>query len=156
MYQRSALKLEVAMKGMEAMLKAVAKDFPTFRGAYAIVDERGELVCFARQDGASAFRNEMAIKKAYSSAQWRSKTHDIRMKAFKPEGLDITKFNLGTHYTSVAGGAPIIKPGDEAKDVWQYREIVGAIGTSVAPELEDERIALVGVKAIQDTLWPAK
>ena len=156
MYQRKALSLEEARKAMEAMLEVAAKDFPTFRGAYAIVDERGELICFAKQDNAAPWRTEMAIKKAYSSAQWANSTYDIRMKAFKPEGLDITKFNLGTKYTPIAGGVPITKPGDDVKDIWQYREVVGAIGTSVGPELEDERLGLVGVKVIQDILWPAK
>ena len=137
------------------MLKEAEKD-PAHRSALAIVDERSDLIYFTREDGCSQFHNEMAIKKAYTSAMLRATTHDIRMKAFKQEGLDLTKFNLGTNYTSVAGGVPILKPGEETKEVGQYRECIGAIGTSIAPELEDERMALVGVKAIQDILWPAK
>ena len=155
MYQKNVLTLATAMKGMDAMLQEAAKD-PSRPFAVAIVDNCGEVICFARQDGCQQFRNEMAIKKAYTAAQFRRSTRKQWEEGFKPEGLDLTMFNLSTNYTTIAGGVPILKPGEEGKGVGQWRDACGAIGTSGARQDEDERIALVGLKAIQDILWPRK
>jgi len=150
-YQENVLSLDVAMKAMEAMLQEAAKD-PTRPFAIAIVDNRGELICLARQDGAQAFRTEMAIKKAYTAAQFRRSTRDQQDKAFKPEGLDLSMFNLGSKFTVLGGGVPIMKPEEDAKEVGQWRDLCGAIGTSGARQAEDERIAYVGLKVIRDIL----
>ncbi|MEW6669587.1 MAG: heme-binding protein [Thermodesulfobacteriota bacterium] len=153
MYQKNVLTLKTAMKGMEAMLQEAAKD-PSTPFAIAIVDNCGELICFARQDGCQQFRNEMAIKKAYTAAQFRRSTRKQVEEGFKPEGLDLTMFGLGDRYTTIAGGVPILKPGEEGKKVGQWRDACGAIGTSGARQDGDERIAMLGLKFIQDILWP--
>lgn len=155
MYQRSALSLETAIKGIKAMLKEAAKD-TAHRFAMAVVDERGELIYFAREDGCSQFHNEMAIKKAYSASRGSKSRDPQRDSGWKEEGLDHTMFALGTSYTYVGGGVPVIKAGEETKGIHRIRECLGAVGVSGASQDEDERIALVGVKTIQDTLWPAK
>lgn len=152
MIKKNSISIDDAFKAMEAMLKEASKD-PTRPFAIAIVDNCGELILFAKQDGAQKFREEMAIKKAYTSAQFRRTTKAQQTEGFDPEGLNLGMFNLGTKFTTIPGGVPILKPGDENKELGQYRETVGAIGTSGARGDEDERIAMIGAKVLNEMVW---
>jgi uncharacterized protein GlcG (DUF336 family) len=151
MYQKKVIKLETALKGMEAMLQAASKD-PDRPMAIAIVDNRGEMVCFARQDGCQLHRNKMAFRKAYTAAHMRRSVRELD-KLLKAEDFDISMF--GPEYTTIPGGEPVFDPRDESKGTGESpREVIGAIGTSGRLSAEDEEIALIGVKVLQDILWP--
>lgn len=155
MYEKKVITLEEAMKAMDAMLKEAAK-IPDIPYAIAIVDNRGELVCCAKQDGCQKFRIDMAIRKARTSAQFRRSTRELEEGLKQsPEGLTISMF--GSEYTTIPGGEAIYRPGGEEKGTGEYpREVYGAIGTSGRPAVEDEELAQLGVKIIQDILWPEK
>ena len=155
MYQRSALSLETAMKGLEAMLIEAAKD-PNHRYAVAIADDRGEIIIFARQDGCSQFHNEMAIKLASEAAEGFNTRNPDRRKGWEKEGIDHTMFARGTKLVMVGGGVPVLKPGEEAKGGHKTRISIGGIGTSGAGQDENERLSLFGANFIKDILWAEK
>ncbi|MDP2917055.1 MAG: heme-binding protein [Dehalococcoidia bacterium] len=152
MYEEKVISLDDALKAMGAMLQEVKKD-PNKRWGIAILDNRGELILFLRQDGARQFRSDMAIKKAYTAAIFRRNTH-AQGEELKSQHLDVSMF--GSEYTAVPGGEPVLKPGDEKKGRGDWRECAGAVGTSGAAAAEDERIAQLGAKVLQDLMWPSK
>ena len=60
--------------------------------------------------------------------------------------------------TVIVGGEVIAKPGGKAgppSQVWTY-EICGAIGACGGTAAEDEAIARLGAKVVQDILWPGE
>jgi cob(I)alamin adenosyltransferase len=113
--------------------------------AIAVADDRGDIISFVRMDGARPRFGEMAIKKAYTSAyngRDTRKALEMRQKwdwgAYEPVGND---------FTVIPGGLAIVKPGEAV--------VYGGIGTSGRAADEDEALALVGLKALQDFLWPS-
>ena len=76
-------------------------------------------------------------------------------KLLKAEGFDISMF--GHEYTTIPGGEPVFDPRGESKGTGESpHEVIGAVGTSGRLSAEDEEIALIGVKVLQDILWPEK
>ena len=151
MYERQVLGLDEAQKAVQAMIEeAKAPKGSSLPMSVAITDYEGHLICLARMDGSRDFNVSMAIRKAYTAAQWRRNTTAVG------EVMQRNKWNLtefGTEYTVVPGGVAIVKPGEEKV----YGATYGAIGVGGrVPAAEDEAIALVGLKAIQDALWPSK
>ncbi len=104
--------------------------------AVAVVDNRGDIVYFTRQDGASAVDIRNAERKAYTAAfigrdssLWRQQiTHDGRTVA------DWSDLNV----TTIHGG-------------WTLRrqsQVIGGIGvTGTGDEDSDEQLALKGAEA---------
>ncbi len=144
MYERKVLGLEEVFKAVHAMIETVAKGSRPI--SIAVMDDRGDLICLARMDQAHGFTNELAIRKAYTSARRRIDTSKLG-KHLEKSGWSIA--DLGPEYTTIPGGIVIVKSDEEA--------IYGSIGVSGRiPASEDEEIALVGLKALQDVLWPMK
>lgn len=147
MYERQVLGLDEVQKAVQAMIEeAKASKGSGLPMSVAITDYEGHLICLARMDGSRDFNVSMAIRKAYTAARWRRNTTAVG------EVMQRNKWNLtefGTEYTVVPGGVAIVKPGEE--------NVYGAIGVGGrVPAAEDEAIALIGLKAIQDALWPSK
>jgi uncharacterized protein GlcG (DUF336 family) len=151
MYERQILGLEEAQRAIQAMIEEAK--VPKGSGlpmSVAITDYEGHLVCLARMDGSRDFNVSMAIRKAYTAARWRRNTTAVG------ELMQRRKWNViefGSEYTIVPGGVAIAKPSEEQV----YGATYGAIGVAGrVPAAEDEAIALAGLKAIQDALWPSK
>jgi glc operon protein GlcG len=100
----------------------------------AVVDVSGSLIFLARQDGAVGLATKWAIRKAQTSARlglasgdfWDGASGQARLAAAitgDPELL------------AIKGGVPVIYEG----------ELVGAIGISGGSDIDDEKIALVGL-----------
>ena len=138
MYERKILGLAEAEKAIEAMKKEAATGRPM---SMAVMDPFGNLIAFTRMDGAGPLTARMAMNKAYTSAWFGRDT-----RAFKDwlneAGKDIVWYD-DHRLTGVHGGVAI-RTSDGIP--------VGAIGTSGRHQDEDEAIALVGLKAIQDLL----
>lgn len=150
MYERKTVGLAEARKAVEAMIQEASKE-PGRPMAVAVVDDRGDLVCFEKMDGASKLFGDMAIRKAYTAVQARNNTGDLQER-FKSIGASVGWF--GPDYTLMWGGQLITEPGEYVP----FRsKIYGAIGASGrhAPT-EDTAIAKLGVKAIQSVIWPSK
>jgi glc operon protein GlcG len=100
-------------------------------GVIAVADPAGELIAFARMDGAPVSSIRIAANKAYSAARERKSTEEIGQKARHPEkGFEIAYFG-DERFVGWGGGVP----------VWRDGEVVGAIAVSGLPQAEDIRLA---------------
>jgi glc operon protein GlcG len=100
----------------------------------AVVDPAGELLAFARMDGAGISTIENALGKARTSARFRQVTQRYDSLASSRPGL-LTFENM----TAVEGGVPIIIEG----------VVVGAIGVSGASSAQDAQVGRAGAAAVR-------
>jgi glc operon protein GlcG len=104
----------------------------------AVADAHGELIAFARMDGAPLSSILVAANKAWTAARERKPTKDIGDKMRDPvKGFDIA-FYGDSRFVGWGGGVPIRKNG----------EVVGAIGVSGLSSAEDVALANVGLELI--------
>jgi glc operon protein GlcG len=104
----------------------------------AVADSRGELVCFARMDGASVSSIAIAMNKAWTAARAGKPTQEIGEKVRHPEkGHDIAYYG-DPRFTGWGGGIPVRHQG----------EIVGAVAVSGLSSIEDIGLASLGVELI--------
>ena len=152
--EKIVIGFDEAMEGMQAVIEE-SKRIPGRPVAVAIVDDRGDLICAAREDGVRKLCMDMAIKKAYTSAQWRRNT--TVLEAFWKEKPRIFT-ELLPDYNIAGGGVVIIEQGTESSVDKQFKEAwYGGIG--VAGRLtgeQDEALAKVGLTVLQKLLWPLK
>ena len=127
--------LELAQKVIAAAEKKAADIKQPMN--IAVVDGGGNLVAFARMDGAWLGSIQIAQKKA-----WTSRAFDIETKTlskFAQPGEDF----YGIHVTNggvtiFAGGVPLLRG----------KEVVGAIGVSGGSGKQDQEVAEAGAKVI--------
>lgn len=107
-------------------------------GVIAVCDAHGELIAFARMDGAPLSSITIAMNKAYSAARERKASKEIGNAARHPEkGFEIDYFG-DARFTGWGGGLP----------VWKGGRVAGAIAVSGLPQAEDMELAELGVTAI--------
>src|SRR6185437_6859548 len=101
----------------------------------AVCDAHGDLIAFARMDGAPLSSITIAMNKAYSAARERKPTKEIGNAARHAEkGFDIGYFG-DAKFTGWGGGIP----------VWNKGSVIGAIAVSGLPQAEDIELAEMGV-----------
>jgi glc operon protein GlcG len=106
--------------------------------AAAVADSHGDLICFARMDGARVSPIHIAMNKAWTAARERKPTKEIGEAARHPEkGHDIAYYG-DPKYVGWGGGIP----------VWRNGEVVGAVAVSGASSNEDTVLAQLGVESI--------
>lgn len=104
----------------------------------AVADAHGELIAFARMDGAPLSSIRVAANKAWTAARERKPTKEIGDKIRHPEkGFDIA-FYGDNRFVGWGGGLPI----------WRNGEVIGAIGVSGLSSTEDVALATVGLELI--------
>ena len=104
----------------------------------AVADSYGELIAFARMDGAPVSSVRIAANKAWTAARERKPTQDIGEKARHPEkGFDIAYYG-DPRFVGWGGGLP----------VWRDSEVVGAVAVSGLSSAEDVDLATLGVKLL--------
>jgi glc operon protein GlcG len=104
----------------------------------AVADSHGELLAFARMDGAPISSIRVAANKAWTAARERKATKDIGDKIRHPEkGFDIA-FYGDSRFVGWGGGIPL----------WKNGEVVGAIGVSGLSSTEDIALASLGIEII--------
>ena len=107
-------------------------------GVIAVCDAHGDLIAFARMDGAPLSSIAIAMNKAYSAARERKPSKEIGNAARHPEkGFEIAYFG-DARFTGWGGGVP----------VWKDGRVVGAIAISGLPQAEDMELAEMGVAII--------
>jgi glc operon protein GlcG len=116
-----------------------AKVIESGRGAViAVADSQGELIAFARLDGAPVSSIRIAINKAWTAARERKTTREIGEKARHPEkGFDIAYFG-DPQFVGWGGGLP----------VWRNGEVVGAVAVSGLAQEEDMALAAFGADLV--------
>jgi glc operon protein GlcG len=104
----------------------------------AVSDEHGELMAFARMDGAPLSSIRVAANKAWTAARERKPTKEIGDKIRHPEkGFDIA-FYGDRKFVGWGGGIPI----------WRDGQVIGAIGVSGLSSVEDIALATLGLELI--------
>ncbi|MGA6982080.1 MAG: heme-binding protein [Candidatus Sulfotelmatobacter sp.] len=105
----------------------------------AVADSHGDVICFARMDGAPVSSIQIAMNKAWTAAREGKPTKEIGDKVKHPEkGHDISYYG-DPKYLGWGGGVPIVING----------EIVGAIAVSGLSSAEDAALATLGVDLIK-------
>ena len=106
--------------------------------AVGVADAHGDLICFARMDGAPVSSIHIAQNKAWTAARERKPTKEVGEKVKHPEkGHDIAYYG-DPRYVGWGGGLPIRKNG----------EVVGAVAVSGLSSEEDVALAALGVELI--------
>jgi len=104
----------------------------------AVADSHGELIAFARMDGAPISSIRIAMNKAWTAARERKPTKEIGDKVRHPEkGHDIAYYG-DPKFVGWGGGIP----------VWSDGEVIGAIGVSGLSSLEDIELATLGAQVV--------
>jgi glc operon protein GlcG len=109
-----------------------------WRMTIAVADLGGELLHFARMDGAMPISFQLSRAKAATSARLPLSTREVRVLAGKVGGLQLVE-----GLTTVAGGVPIKTTAGE----W-----IGSVGVSGDSEDNDELCAQAGVEAVHHLL----
>jgi glc operon protein GlcG len=130
-----------ARRIVDAVVAEVSK---TSRSAVvAVADTHGELIAFARMDGAPVSSITIAANKVWTAARERKTTQEIGERVRHPEkGFDIAYFG-DPRFVGWGGGVP----------VWRDGEVVGSIAVSGLPQEDDIRLAtwaatLVGERGV--------
>ena len=104
----------------------------------AVADSHGELICFARMDGAPVSSIRIAMNKAWTAARARKSTQEIGEKVRHPEkGYDIAYYG-DPRFVGWGGGIP----------VWKNGEVAGAVAVSGLSSAEDVSLANSGAELI--------
>jgi uncharacterized protein GlcG (DUF336 family) len=105
----------------------------------AVLDAGGHLKVLKREDGASFFRSQIAIGKAWGAlAMGESSRHLGERLKDRPAFLGALSDLAEGKMVPVAGGVL----------AWRGAEVVGAVGISGATSDQDEACALVGLEAV--------
>jgi uncharacterized protein GlcG (DUF336 family) len=143
MYTKLCLGLAEARVAVEAALKEAYKK-PDEPVAVAVVDDQGKPVFFARMDGCPPVVVELALMKAYTAAVALMDTVSFAARD-KDWGRDLSTYG-DDRFTYLQGGLVIWSPArpDGANPV-----LLGGIGISGRMSDEDERLARIGLEAMQ-------
>lgn len=106
--------------------------------AIAIADGHGDLIAFARMDGAPVSSIRIAINKAWTAARERKPTKDIGEKVKHPQKSHDIAYYGDPQYVGWGGGIPVCKNG----------QVLGAVGVSGLSSDEDVALATLGADAI--------
>lgn len=104
----------------------------------AVADPHGELIAFARMDGAPISSIRIASNKAWTAARERKPTKDIGEKVRHPEkGHDIAYYG-DPRFVGWGGGLPI----------WKDGSVAGAVAVSGLSSHEDIELATLALELI--------
>src|SRR5579863_5122599 len=105
----------------------------------AVSDSHGELLAFARMDGAPLSSINVAANKAWTAARERKPTKEIGEKVRHPEkGHDIAYYG-DPKFVGWGGGIP----------VWKDGAVAGAVAVSGLSSSEDIELATLGVETLR-------
>jgi glc operon protein GlcG len=136
MYTETSLSHSDAARVIEAIRRRLEADRKS--AAIAVADAHGELIAFLRLDGCPLPSIQNALNKAFTAARERKPSGAIG-QASRIDGFPMTNFG-DLRYTGWGGGVPI---------VWRGA-VVGAVGVSGLPEVEDAELAALGAQAVSE------
>lgn len=143
MYTKECLGLAETRAAIEAVLGEAGKQ-PEAPIAVAVVDDHGKLAYFARMDGCPPVVVELALMKAYTAAVALMDTVSFAARD-KEWGRELATYG-DDRFTYLQGGLVIwTKP--DAGGPGQV--LLGGIGVSGRMPDEDERLARIGLEAMQ-------
>ena len=138
MIQEQTIDYAEARRALDALVQEIERRGKA--GVIAVADAHGELIAFARMDGAPLSSITIAMNKAYSAARERKPSKEIGSASRHPEkGFDIGYFG-DPRFTGWGGGIPVLKDG----------KVAGAIAVSGLPQTEDMELAEIAARLISD------
>lgn len=110
----------------------------------AVADSHGELIAFARMDGAPISSIRIAANKAWTAARERKPTKEIGEKVRHPEkGHDIAYYG-DPRFVGWGGGIPI----------WKDGAVAGAVAVSGLSSREDIELATLAMELVSAQKTP--
>ena len=107
-------------------------------GVIAVADFHGELIALLRVDGAPFTSIQIASNKAYTAARDRKPSRQIGQSSRDPQkGFDLSNYG-DPKIVGWGGGLPVEMNG----------VVVGSVGVSGLPEMEDIELSQLGIDAI--------
>ena len=132
MHTAPVLGISEVMRALIAMLEEANKEQQRPL-AFAIVDQHGDLLCYARMDRIGALPQKLAVRKAYTAARMGASTKTWG-EGLKSRGMGVA--DVGDPMLSgFQGGLPVTADDGTC---------VGGIGVSGRLAEEDEAIAEIG------------
>jgi uncharacterized protein GlcG (DUF336 family) len=160
-YHKGSIGLEEAQGAIEAMLAEVRSHPEKYwqHGGFAVCDERGKLVAFAKMDSSHQIPGDAAIRKAWTAAIC-AQNNDTARAMLEKGGSHLEEFCPGG--TSIPGGVAIFDPAQEQETAPPGAaqppfkpSCIGAIGVGgVGLPAQDLEVAMVGLRFIHGRLWP--
>lgn len=136
MIQENTIEYAEARRAIDALIEEVSSRGKA--GVIAVVDSHGELIAFARMDGAPYSSITIAMNKAYSAARERKPSKDIGLASRDPQkGFDIGYFG-DPKFTGWGGGVP----------VWKDGKVIGGVAISGLPQTEDMELAAFAARIL--------
>lgn len=136
------LAVSLPLEAAETILKAARAEARRMGLAplgIAVLDGAGQLVAFAREDGASLLRFEIAFGKAYGALGMGLSSREIGARnAERPSFLAAAVGASGGRLVPVAGGVLVLDARGHA---------IGAVGISGDTSDHDEAAAIAGIRA---------
>ena len=134
--------MELTTAAAQAIVQAAMKKAVSLgvRVSVAVVDAGGNLVAFARMDGAEIAGPTLAVDKAYTAVSNRISTQELSVLAAPGGPLFGLQSNGGGRFVIFGGGIPIVD-GETA---------IGGIGVSGAEVEQDVACAQGGLEALQN------
>jgi uncharacterized protein GlcG (DUF336 family) len=118
--------LDLAQAILASVREAAARE--GIAVAMAVCDRAGNLVAFARMDGAPLGATELAANKAHTAALWELRTGELQ-RSTQPDGVDWgLNTSAGGRIVVYAGGVPV--------------HVDGALGASGGTGEQDEACVL--------------
>lgn len=134
MQQRLCPSLEQAQRAVAAVLAEASKDGRAM--AVAVVDDRGDLLCCARMDGAPPRVLRFAIRKAYTAAVMGRNTLALK-REMEERGRTLADYG-DPLFTTLQGGV-VVRVGDQ---------VVGAVAAGGGTQDRDEEVARIAIQAM--------
>ena len=135
MYEKKFVGLQEARLLVDAVVAQASED-PQRPVVVAVVDPEGELVAFARMNGAGYLPRAMALRKAYTAARMGS---DSGAFGDRMRGVVPTLNELGDPMLVGFKGGVCLRDGDS---------LIGAVGVSGRSAEEDEDLARAAIAAL--------
>ena len=140
MIQRYAFSIEQALEAVRRALEKASEEAER-PVAVAVVDDRGDLVSFARMDNAAPICTPIAINKACTAALAMLDTAALA-KRDREMGRELATYG-DPRFTYIKGGLCVRMTMDDGRDV-----ILGGIGVSGRTPDEDEQLAKVALESM--------
>lgn len=135
----STLSLTVALRIMEAALAhSKAQGFKPM--GIAVVDQAGQLKAYAREDGASMFRFDIARAKAWGAVGMGTSSRVLAQRAKDNPNFFVSLAATAEGKFLPQTGAVLVKNA--------AGELLGAVGASGGTGDEDEAICIAGIEAV--------
>ena len=137
MYNKAMLSLDQTQAAMAAMINKATQE-PDRPVTISIVDDRGNLLSYARMDNCATRPQTLATRNAYTAAMRRMDSATFA-ENLKKQGQNVSDF--GDHsLVAVQGAVVIVHP--------ETKAILGGIGISGLSSQEDEDLANIGLAAL--------